>query len=319
MLEPWDWTERDLQQLVVDQIGESLTLDYKESGALQRTDGKKNELSKDVSAFANSAGGVLVYGMKENGHIPVGLDDGLDPAEISKEWLEQVINSRIERRIAGVRVRQIPLTSAQAERVAYVVYIPASTHAPHMAADHRYYKRFNFESVPMEDYEVRDVSRRYVDPDLRVGLIQRASTPVIPVSIGPTVEVYIENISIAPADFALITFHVTTSNSPVVAGIEKSTDSTVVFDGIVLPVQSYKLEWRGALRLPLMHGARCRVTELSISLADTMGEGHVFWEVFAPGAESRQGAFILRRETGTLQIVVLEAEWRLSMQPVWQI
>ena len=35
-----------------------------------------------------------------------------------------------------------------------------------MARDHRFYKRFNFQLVFMEEYEVRDVSHRDEAPDL---------------------------------------------------------------------------------------------------------------------------------------------------------
>jgi hypothetical protein len=49
----------------------------------------------------------------------------------------------------------------------YAVSIPAATsRAPHQAADKRYYKRYNFQSVPMEDYEIRDILRRASTPDL---------------------------------------------------------------------------------------------------------------------------------------------------------
>src|SRR5437899_2362570 len=101
MKEPHEWTEDDLIALHKNEVKESITLDYKGSAALQKTDGKKTELSKDVSAFANSAGGTLVYGMIEDGNIPKGLDSGFDPYEITKEWIEQVINSRIHPRIDG--------------------------------------------------------------------------------------------------------------------------------------------------------------------------------------------------------------------------
>lgn len=57
MKPPWEWDESDIQELVAGQVQESLTLDYKACDALARTDGKKKEISKDVSAFANSAGG----------------------------------------------------------------------------------------------------------------------------------------------------------------------------------------------------------------------------------------------------------------------
>jgi predicted HTH transcriptional regulator len=127
MTEPWNWTEADVLQLITDQVQESLTLDYKECLALRKTDRKKDEISKDVSAFANSAGGVIVYGVKETGHIPTAIDDGYDPSHISKEWLEQVIDSRIQRRIDGIRINPIRLSGPKAGKVMYVVSIPQST------------------------------------------------------------------------------------------------------------------------------------------------------------------------------------------------
>ena len=166
MKQPWEWDEDDLLQLIATGEQESITLDYKQCDSLAKSDGKKNELSKDVSAFANSAGGVIVYGIVENGHVPVCLDDGYDPQEISKEWLDQVITSRIQRRIDGVRINQVDLPNEQPGRVAYVVYVPQSLRAPHQAADKKFYKRFNFQSVAMEEYEIRDVARRLEVPDL---------------------------------------------------------------------------------------------------------------------------------------------------------
>ncbi|WP_395351810.1 helix-turn-helix domain-containing protein [Variovorax sp. UC122_21] len=165
-LEPWKWTEEDLLELISSEVQESLELDYKRCEALQKSEGKKNELSKDVSAFANAAGGIIVYGIKEDGHFPIGIDEGLDPEEISKEWIEQVINSKIHRRISGILVNQVQLKTTAPGRVAYVIYIPQSSNAPHQAADKRFYKRFNFESTPMEEYEIRDVMNRATAPDL---------------------------------------------------------------------------------------------------------------------------------------------------------
>lgn len=166
--ESWLWTEADLLKLIELGVQESLELDYKRCESLLKTDPKKNELSKDISAFANSAGGTIVFGMTEDGHIPQGLDSGFDPSDITKEWLEQVINSRIQRRIDGVRVNQVFLKQTAPGRVAYVVFIPQSSRAPHQAWDKRFYKRFNFESVPMEEYEVRDVANRSNSPDLDI-------------------------------------------------------------------------------------------------------------------------------------------------------
>src|SRR5205807_491021 len=129
----------------------------------------KGELSKDVSSFANSGGGTIVYGVAEDDqHDPKELDDGVEPSVISKEWLDDVISSTIQRKIDGVRIHVIDLSGPRAGRVAYIIEIPQSTRAPHMALDHRYYKRHNFKSEPMEEYEVRDVSLRAAAPALRV-------------------------------------------------------------------------------------------------------------------------------------------------------
>ena len=157
MSTPNPWSEADLVHLLETQATESLTLDFKACDALSTSDSKKNELSKDVAAMANSAGGVLIYGIRERDHVATQLDEGYDPSVITKEWLEQVINSRIQRRIEGVRIHQVPLASQRPGKVAYVVEVPQSNRAPHQSWDKKFYRRYNFESVPMEEYEVRDV------------------------------------------------------------------------------------------------------------------------------------------------------------------
>src|SRR6266700_6181228 len=113
MKNPWEWDEDYLLELVNAKTKESIELDFKESASLQNTEKKKEEISKDVSAFANSAGGTLLYGVKEDKqtHVAIGLDLGNDPSKITKEWLEQVINSNIHRRIEGIRIHQIELTN----------------------------------------------------------------------------------------------------------------------------------------------------------------------------------------------------------------
>lgn len=154
----------DLDRLIVDAVKESLTLDYKQSLALTKDDKKKEDLCKDVTAFANSAGGQLVYGMEEDKHAPTKIDDGADPA-ITKEWVEQVIDSKVQPRIEGFVIHPIQL----AKGLGFVIDIPqATSRAPHQAPDKRYYKRQNFQTVAMEDYEVRDALRRATTPDLFV-------------------------------------------------------------------------------------------------------------------------------------------------------
>lgn len=138
MKNPWEWDEDDILSLINNKVKESISLDYKQCDSLfPVNDKKKNEVSKDVSAFANSAGGTIVYGVIEKGHLPEVIDTGFDPNVVTKEWLEQVINS-IQRRIDGVRINQVELNRSRPGKVLYVVYIPQSNRAPHMANDYRF-------------------------------------------------------------------------------------------------------------------------------------------------------------------------------------
>ena len=59
------WNQATIQQYIDDEIQESLTLDYKAADALGKRDEKKREITKDVSAMANSSGGVIIYGIAE--------------------------------------------------------------------------------------------------------------------------------------------------------------------------------------------------------------------------------------------------------------
>jgi predicted HTH transcriptional regulator len=177
MKSPRQWKEDDILTLIADKVSESLNLEYKACDALKKdNDSKKQDLSKDVSAFANSDGGVIVYGVKEdtNAHLAIDLDNGFDQnlprkERISKEWLEQVISSNIHPRIDNLYINEVQIPSKGTGRVLYVVDIPkGSVLAPHQANDKRYYKRYNFESKAMEDYEVRDIFHRATTPDLHL-------------------------------------------------------------------------------------------------------------------------------------------------------
>lgn len=162
-----DWNENDLRSLINNQAQESLYLDYKASTALDNNESNKTEISKDVSAFANSDGGMIIYGIAEKNHLPQRIDGGI-AVEGKREWLEQVINSNIQPRIQEVRIKQIDLTSDPGKAV-FVVDVPAG-YTAHQAADKRYYRRFNFQSIPMYDYEIKQVINRHKEPILNLSL-----------------------------------------------------------------------------------------------------------------------------------------------------
>src|SRR6266545_788491 len=148
-------TVAEIDQLIRDGVQEDLHLDYKESPAIDRS--KRNEIAKDTSAFANSDGGILIYGIVESNNLPVSKDGGVDHGVYTREWLEQVISSNITPKIDNIRIVAIPLSASNS---IYCVEVPKSYRAPHQSPDKKYYKRFNFQSVAMEDYEINDVRGR---------------------------------------------------------------------------------------------------------------------------------------------------------------
>lgn len=163
------WSLDAIENLIKDSVEENQILEYKASGALSKSDGKKTEITKDVSAMANAAGGVIIYGIKEydekeKKHLPEKITP-INRLEYSKEWLGQIINN-IQPRIQEIRIHPIS-TNTETDNVVYVIEIPQSTTA-HQAKDFRYYKRFNFEATPMNDYEVRDVMNRSQLPNAEV-------------------------------------------------------------------------------------------------------------------------------------------------------
>lgn len=163
------WTYERVALLIFNQVEESLSLEYKAAAALQRDDSKRADITKDVSAMANSAGGTLIYGIREpaektKAHFPEAIDP-VERGQASKEWLENVIQT-IRPRIEGLAIHPVPIPG-EPERVVYVVEIPQSSTA-HQAADFRYYRRYNFMCVPMQDYEIRDVMARRQHPHIEI-------------------------------------------------------------------------------------------------------------------------------------------------------
>ncbi len=168
-------TLAEVQAFVTARESESLHLEFKASTALVK--GKVDEISKDISAFANSDGGLIIYGIVENDHCADRIDEGLSNSKFNyKEWIENKLLSNVAPRLQGIRITEIAIGE---DKFIYAVSVPASDRGPHQDRHtHRYYKRHNFKCDPMEDYEIRDVGNRQksVPPliSLRIDIVQGA-------------------------------------------------------------------------------------------------------------------------------------------------
>jgi hypothetical protein len=142
---PSDVTYDDIQELKYEKIDESLILDYKQEL-------NDNSIIKQVTAFSNTNGGYLVYGIAETGKggHPDSIN-GIDK-DTNTERLEQIILSNIVPRIS-VQMKKIPIPDT--DRIILLVRIPEGQNKPYYNNhDKKYYKRYNFSATPMDENEI---------------------------------------------------------------------------------------------------------------------------------------------------------------------
>ena len=156
-------TPKDLEDLIQNKTEENFSLEYKEARALA----DPKEIAKDISAMANSAGGIVIYGISEKDKKFPERITPINENEFSKESLDQIISSNISPKIEGLKI--IPPIKVSGGFV-YVVEVPQSTTVHQNTKDFKYYKRRNFISEPMLDYEIRDVLNRIKHPIINLEL-----------------------------------------------------------------------------------------------------------------------------------------------------
>ncbi len=142
--------EATLKMLIADEVDEQLRIEYKAELKYATNDDKK-EFLRDVSSFANTAGGDTFFGISETKGKPVRID-GLVVADTDKltSTLEQMIRDGLEPKLSGHRVRPIRLQSGN---YVIVVRIPRSYAAPH---------RVRFQSTP-QFWARRSNGKYYLD------------------------------------------------------------------------------------------------------------------------------------------------------------
>ena len=178
------WTA-ELKRMLEEQIPENLHLDYKAKLSLlpQRRGGggidkqrRAEDISKDVSSFLNSDGGVLVYGVPETedpnvtggAPVPGGQGVGFERREIDKETIENLITSNVQPRPGPDLFQVTEVPYGNSSRIVFIVEVAVGVGDVWQAADKRYYKRFQFKAEPMEHYEINLARNRNLGPDLRL-------------------------------------------------------------------------------------------------------------------------------------------------------
>lgn len=178
MKERIDWDEEYILNLPV---GEFDWLEVKGRNGLDLTlpsvkeSDVKSNISKAISAFANSGGGALILGLKNPNHVWE-VDDGGINLEIkkptTKEWLEDIIPNLVDLPLTKFNIYSVKKKESTSQiadgRGIFIVEIPGSEQAPHQALDNKYYIRVGGKSRPIGHRLVSDIFGRKSFPKIQL-------------------------------------------------------------------------------------------------------------------------------------------------------
>ena len=147
--------ESHIQNLLTSQVAESKIIEYKRE-LPGNSDSNKKEFLADVSSFANTSGGDILFGIDETGGIPTsipGLTSGLD-SEILR--IESILQTGLQPRIPRIQSREIRLSSGVS---VLHIRIPNSWISPHMVTFQnvsRFYSRNSAGKYQLDVSEIRN-------------------------------------------------------------------------------------------------------------------------------------------------------------------
>lgn len=255
-----DWTIADLEALIGTE--ESSNLEFKDGRSLLNEADKKKEIARDVSAMANAAGGMIVYGLHEQNSVADRIEGC--PADHGKaEWFEQVANNNIEPKVQGLRIKRIDLPD---DKLALVVEVPQATaFAPHQSKPHtQYFRRYNTTIQPMLDHEVRDLMRRSSAPELylRYFLLPSDDPEMFYLTV------FLGNASREPAMFSQVDLVFEDASAPF-DQVDGWKRSVVIIDGVGRG-QSHSRSFIVPHHMPIIAERETKVFEAQVMISENM-------------------------------------------------
>jgi len=145
------WNQEYLNTLIAAKAAENQFLDYKE-----RIPSEGKDFIADVTSFANTHGGCIVFGVSEKGGEPCacpGVQVEDRDAEVRR--LSAIISSQTDPPLRGFKFDWVPFDE---KTLMLVLRIPQSGGAPHMIVKGtpKFYSRGPAANIPMSSFDLRN-------------------------------------------------------------------------------------------------------------------------------------------------------------------
>jgi hypothetical protein len=160
---------------------ENLFIEFKTvKGATFRSEDDKRNLARALSGFANSSGGIVVWGIDarqgKNGIDCAQAIVAVNPVGQLLARLNELTGQAVSPAVDGVQHRAIEISDTGG---VVLTLIPESDRGPHMAklGEDRYYKRSGDSFYKMEHFDIADMFGRRAHPALRLRLEWELQAP----------------------------------------------------------------------------------------------------------------------------------------------
>jgi len=174
-----EWTDRYIQKLPETELS---WLEFRSGPWLQSQIGKREKLSKYVSAWANYDGGYLVIGSHWNlDGISGRTEDTYADLKIkgsTKEWLEDILPNIVEVPYHGFEVIVLPDPTNPSKGIV-VIRIDPGDDAPYQALDRKFYGRSGSHLFALERRGILDILGRKKAPAIAIELLIHSVVPDI--------------------------------------------------------------------------------------------------------------------------------------------